>query len=171
MTDAPRRPALPGWDLTFARLVLAGIFAVSAYAKISDPQSFATAIKAFQIVQAAPGLTEESAKEVMAWLAFLVPWIEGVCALALVLGFWARAAALVLFVMLAGFAGALASIVLRGMDVDCQCFGEYFGDAGVTWMSVLRNVVFMAVAAPVLVRGAGLLAFDTWWARRDRDGS
>ena len=106
----------------------------------------------------------------MAWMAFIVPWLEAVCAIALVLGFWTRAAALILFLALIGFAAALASVVLRGMDISCQCFGKYFGDE-VTWMSVLRNVVFMAVAAPVMVRGAGTLAIDTWWARRGRAGS
>ena len=104
-------------------------------------------------------------------------WVEAVCAVALLLGFWTRAAAMVLFALLVGFAGAMISVIARDMEIDCQCFGklDFFGDGSVTWKSILRNVIFLAVAAPVMVRGAGCLSIDTWWSRRgeagDPDGS
>lgn len=168
------KPLVPGWDLALARLVLAGIFGLAAYTKISDPQSFALAISSFDIVQQLPGLDEASAEAVIGWTAYLMAWVEAVCALALLLGFWTRAAAMVLFILLIGFAGAMLSVIARGMAIDCQCFGklDFFGDGEVTWKSILRNVIFMAVAAPVMVRGAGGLGIDTWWARRgESDGS
>jgi hypothetical protein len=64
----------------------------------------------------------------------------------------------------------MLSVIARGLEVDCQCFGEYFG-ARVGWSSIARNVVFMAIAAPVFARGAGMLAIDTAIARRRAAGS
>jgi putative oxidoreductase len=152
----PRRPLLPGWDLAFTRLVLAGIFLFAAYGKLQGVDDFARAIASFKII---------ADHRVIEWLAYITPWIEVVCGVALVLGFWARAAALVLFLMLLGFAAAMVSVIVRGLDVDCQCFGEYFGAGKVGWMSIARNVVFLAVAAPVMARGAGMLAIDTAFAK------
>jgi uncharacterized membrane protein YphA (DoxX/SURF4 family) len=129
--------------------------------KLRGVDDFARAIPKFELV------TDHAIVE---WIAYIVPWIEAVCAFALVIGFWARAAALVLFLMLMGFAAAMLSVIARGLEVDCQCFGEYFG-ARVGWSSIARNVVFMAIAAPVFARGAGMLAIDTAIARRRAAGS
>jgi uncharacterized membrane protein YphA (DoxX/SURF4 family) len=151
-----RRPLLPGWDLAFARLVLAGIFLFAAYMKLRGVDDFARAIPKFELV---------TDRAIVEWVAYIVPWIEATCAAALVIGVWTRAAALVLFVMLLAFASAMLSVIFRGLEIECQCFGEYFG-AKVGWSSVARNVVFMAIAAPIFARGAGMLAIDTAIAKR-----
>lgn len=159
------RPIACGWDLAFARLVLAGIFTFAGVMKLADPHLFATAIKKFEIIQPLADVLGVHAEPILEWLAFIIPGVEIVCGVALVIGLWGRAAALVLFTMLAAFAAGMISVIARGMKIECGCFGEFFG-AEVGWSSVVRNLVFMAVAAPVMVRGSGMLSLDALVSNR-----
>lgn len=147
-----------GLDLCFVRLVLGGLFLFAAVIKLQDPQAFATAIKAFRLLPT----------DVIVWPAFIIPWMELVLAVALVAGLWSRSAALGLALLLIAFGGAMVSVMARGLDVECGCFGRFFGQK-VGWESLVRNVVFLALAAPVVARGGGALALDGLIGR-GRDG-
>jgi len=154
------RPPL-GWDVALARLALGGMFLFTGWMKFGDWQNFAFAIKGFKLLP----------PEVIPWVAYYVPYAELLVGALLVLGLLSRAAALVGFAMLLGFIGAMGSVLWRGLDVECGCFGDYFGDTKITWLSIARNVIFLGLAAPVLVRGPGILCLDglirtVWGPRR-----
>jgi hypothetical protein len=54
---------------------------------------------------------------------------------------------------------AIASAVIRGMSVSCGCFGP--ADTSVTsWPEVIRDFIFVALAAIVALRPPGALALD-----------
>src|SRR5262245_4505675 len=80
-----------------ARLVLGGLFLFAAYAKLKNPLLFAQAIEKFHVVT--PGDHDHITK----LLAFGIPWVELAAGIALILGLWTRAAALVLIGALAAF--------------------------------------------------------------------
>ena len=146
--------AIGGLVLVF-RVILGALFIFAAVMKLSSPASFALAIAAFKIIP-------EHADHVTKLAAYAVPWIELVCGVCLILGLWARSAALVLCLMLVAFIAMILSTMARGMDVSCSCFGKFelpcTGPVG--WCHIVRNAVLLAVAAFVLRKGPGSLAVD-----------
>jgi len=123
-----------------ARLIVAGVFLFAAVGKIADPHSFAEAIANYHLVPDA----------VSSIAASIVPVLEVVLAIALIAGVKERGAALIAGVMLVVFAGAMISTIVRGINLDCGCFGAS-AEARVNGTTVARNVVLalasFAVAA------------------------
>lgn len=117
------------------QIVIGVIFAWAALAKIGDAQAFATQLHNFRIV---PVAFENV-------VAVTLPWIELVAAMALVLNIRARSGALLVCVMLAAFTMAIIVALLRGLDIECGCFGT--ADASrVGFVKVLENAAMLAVA-------------------------
>ncbi len=78
-----------------------------------------------------------------AWAVRVVPVLEVAIGAALVAGVpYAGFAALVLLVGLTAF---LVVALLRGVEAPCACFGS-MSSRPVTWWSVVRNVLLMALA-------------------------
>lgn len=164
------------FGLLAARIVMAGLFLFSGAAKLGwlaplgsigflqpiarasiDPARFAGAINGFQVLHA----------DLVPFAAFAIPWTEVVCAFALLLGIGTRGAARLIIGLLVIFCLAMVSVLLRGIDVDCSCFGKTFGGifgkilgGPVSWLSITRNVVLMAIMLPVAKWGAGMLAIE-----------
>jgi len=96
------------------RLVVGGIFIWAGLLKIFDPLGFAESIanyKAFPQV-------------ISFFLAMVLTWIEVSCGVFLILGIFRSASALLLSGVLASFLVLIAVTILRGIDVDCGCFGS-----------------------------------------------
>lgn len=78
------------------------------------------------------------------WAVRVVPILEVAIGAALVAGLpyagWAAIALLV------GFTVFLVLALLRGVEAPCACFGS-MSSRPVTWWSVVRNVVLVALAA------------------------
>ncbi|MBK7404202.1 MAG: DoxX family membrane protein [Phycisphaerales bacterium] len=148
-----------GVVLLLLRLVTAGLFIWAASVKFADVRTFRQSIKGFHLLP----------EHILDPLAFLVPWTELVCAVALILGLWARSAALVIAGMLAMFAAAVASALLRPeIHVECGCFGKYTllcppGEVG--WCNVGQNALLLAIVLPVILWGPGILSLDRWGGR------
>ncbi|CAN5753836.1 hypothetical protein BH11PLA1_BH11PLA1_08150 [soil metagenome] len=149
------------------RLALGALFLYSGWLKLglsdfggrlatTGPDQFLFAIHKFEIAPI------NDAPRLAAFLAFAIPWTELVIAAALLLGLWSRAAALLAFLLMLAFIGGLAGVLLRDLDVECGCFGSiaFLCPAKISACHIFRNVVFAALAAVVLLRGSGPLAFD-----------
>jgi len=148
-------------SLLVLRLATAGLFVWAAVVKLSGPRDFLYSIKGFKILP----------EHVLQPLAFMVPWTELVCAIALVFGLWGRSAALVLGTMLVVFMGAIVAVLARDMHVECGCFGDFslLCKAGaVGWCNVGQNALMLAIALPVMIWGPGALSWDSWARRRCR---
>lgn len=136
------------------RLVTAGLFIWAALVKLGDTREFVFSIKGFQILP----------EHMLEPLAYMVPWIELVCAAALLLGFWARPAALVIGGMLMVFVGAILSVLIRKLSVECGCFGDFsfLCDAGaIGWCNIGQNGLLFAIALPVMLWGPGVFSWDS----------
>ena len=97
-----------------SRLALAAIFIYSAYAKLKDPWFvFAASIDSYRMLP--PDMT--------IWIAKILPWFELVLGVFLVIGFRVRIMAIICGVLLAGFWLSMLRAYLKGMDIDCGCFG------------------------------------------------
>ncbi|MEM9372481.1 MAG: MauE/DoxX family redox-associated membrane protein [Planctomycetota bacterium] len=144
------------------RIGLGGVFCFAAFKKLSDPQSFAEAIKGFKVLEVA------QFEPLMVTGAFVIPWVEMIAGLMLVFGLRTRAAASAIGLALVGFIGLLISIIARDIDASCSCFGDLnFGCPGkIGWCQVLRNTIMLMPAIYLVWRQGGLLALDEVLARR-----
>lgn len=117
------------------RLVLGGVFAYAAVGKLADPTGFAREIANYQLL---PDYAQH--------VAVSLPTTELVAALTLFAPDrrWRRAGALAIAALLAVLLVAVTSVVLRGINVDCGCFGA--GSGAVTWLTVLRNTGLLGLA-------------------------
>jgi uncharacterized membrane protein YphA (DoxX/SURF4 family) len=144
-----------GWVVLPSRLILGGLFVFAAWMKLSNPQAFADSVLAFKIIP-------EKAEHLSTLTTFVVPWIEMIAGVMLIVGLWARAAALVLSLMLVVFIVGIASVLYRHMDVSCGCFGKFEwpcrGNLG--YCQIGRDVAMLAMGLIVVARGPGPLAID-----------
>jgi len=125
-------------------LVVGGVFVWAAVLKIRDPLAFAQSVANYKIV----------CNLVAFWIGLLLPWLELAAGAFLIVGLWRRTSALLLSAMLAGFIVLVAVTMIRGIDVDCGCFGSLsrkadlgliFQDAALLFMSL---TVFLSKAEP-----------------------
>lgn len=148
-----------------SRLVLGGLFVLSGYLKLGlpslgflptmQPRDFYFAIKKFEMGVGQP---------VMEIMTYSIAWTELLCGLALVVGLWARGAALVIAGLMLAFIGGIVSLMIRGIEVKCTCFGALGvicpSDAPMGACHLARNGVFFGLALVILLVGPGYLALD-----------
>ncbi|MEW5765080.1 MAG: MauE/DoxX family redox-associated membrane protein [Acidobacteriota bacterium] len=127
------------WLDRLGRWTLAGIFLYAAIPKILDPLGFAEDIGHYALVPDA----------VVNTLAVVLPWIEAVAALALLTGFAAEGALLTVNLLLLVFLGALGQAWIRGLDIDCGCFG-HAQDGAPVLLALLRDLGFLALGFTAL---------------------
>jgi len=121
------------------RAVLGSLFVLAGILKLRDGGQFAVEIANYQLLpQLAP------------YLAITLPATEIVAGLALVVPGWRRAGALVLVGLLLAFTVAVTAVKVRGINIDCGCFG---GDSGpITWWTVARDVFLLKLAVLLALR-------------------
>lgn len=151
-THGPERGGFLGFILLLLRLFLGGMFIFAATVKLTGPLDFSDSVKAFKIL---PDHLNQLA-------TFAVPWIEMLCGIALVLGFWSRAAAFVIAGLLAVFIAGIASVLWRGMSVSCGCFGKLqpFCTGPLGMCNIVQNAVLMIIGLLVAALGGGLISLD-----------
>jgi len=139
--SARLRDSLGKWSRIAGLAILSGLFLLAGVSKAIDPTQFLFSIEGYRIL---PGRLEHLA-------ALYLPWFE----ITLGLGVWVprlRAGALLgVSGLLLGFTGAITSVWLRGIDIDCGCFSSILPDAGYA-LTILRNLVLLGIAAALLVR-------------------
>jgi uncharacterized membrane protein YphA (DoxX/SURF4 family) len=90
--------------------------------------------------------------------ALAMPWAEMAAGLLLILGLMTRKAAGATFLLLLMFTGAIATVTVRGMVVDCGCFGSDGSATGP--LLIARNVGLMIAAFLVMRYNTGFLGID-----------
>lgn len=105
-----------GWKAAalIGRLVVGGLFVYAASSKILDPMKFAEEVRAYELV---PVILTNA-------IAIVLPWLELFAGVLLIVGFWRAEARLVIFLMMVGFTFGKVSVEVRGMDIDCGCWGS-----------------------------------------------
>lgn len=159
------------WLSVPIRLALGGLMAFSGWMKLGlhtslglqsvlplktlTPLDFVFAIKGFQL-----GLPEG----LTIFTAFWVAWLELLTGLLLIVGWRGRGAALVVGGLMLAFMAGIASLMVRGLDVNCPCFGaiKLFCEGPMGSCHLVRNSCFLAAAAWVFCFGPGPLAVDGW---------
>ena len=100
--------------LTAARIALGVIFTYAAFLKVSMSWlTFAASIDAYQLLP----------DWAVTPLAQLLPWFELALGLLLVAGFATRWTGTIVTLLLGGFFTAMVQAHMKGLDIDCGCFG------------------------------------------------
>jgi uncharacterized membrane protein YphA (DoxX/SURF4 family) len=123
------------------RLVLGAVFLYASFDKILHPQAFAQAVYNYQVLpDAAVNL-----------VALVLPWLELLLGLCLVGGTWMPGAAVTSTGLLLVFIGALVFNLIRGLDVHCGCFSTETTGEPAGLMTVVRDLVFLALSGYLTV--------------------
>jgi len=121
------------------RLIVGGIFLISGLAKIADPVRFLLTLREFQLL---PNALES-------FLAVYLPWLEFLLGLCIVVGILHRTASLMIAGLNGAFIIAIGSVMARGIEVDCGCFGLLADALHLPDMAdgkaIVRNLVLMAM--------------------------
>jgi uncharacterized membrane protein YphA (DoxX/SURF4 family) len=145
----PRLAAAAPWVSTGARLVLGGVFLIAGGLKVIDPQSAVAAVRAYRLLPAA----------VATIVGWGLPFVEIALGLLLLAGAATRVVAATSAVLLVVFIVAVTSAAVRGLSIDCGCFGGG-GDVAPGQTAYGTEIV----------RDIGLLLLALWlvWQPRSR---
>jgi putative oxidoreductase len=139
-----RHPAVH-WLLA---LVLGGVFVYASLSKIEDPRAFAKIIYHYQVIGPSAFFGFVPANLV----AVSLPWIELLAGVLLITGLWRREAAVITAIMLAVFVVAVASTMVRGIDIqNCGCFALDASGRSAGFKLIAGDLALLAAALVVAV--------------------
>lgn len=138
---------------TLARLGLAAVWITSGLLKAVDPAQTYVAVRAYDVLpRSAVGI-----------VAGVLPWFELALGLLLLLGIGTRVVAGLSAGLLLLFVAGVSQAWVRGLSIDCGCFGgggavapgqtQYVGE-------ILRDIGFLALAGWLVVRPRTVLAAE-----------
>jgi uncharacterized membrane protein YphA (DoxX/SURF4 family) len=117
------------------RLVVGGVFLLAGVLKISDPGKFAEEVGNYRLLP----------HELNNLVAIVIPWIEVVAGIFVLMGVWLRAGAQVIGGLTLIFLGAILSALIRGLNIDCGCFGTINGQrVGLVSLAIDAALFFLA---------------------------
>jgi putative oxidoreductase len=125
-----------------ASLTLGGIFIYAGIDKIHDPLQFADSVAAFGILPAA----------FISLLALSLPPFEVACGLLLLWPPTRRVGALAVALVSLMFFAALLSALLRGLTLDCGCFGSGAPSRPRMWVELGLDIVLFGGSTFVYLR-------------------
>ena len=129
--------------LLIFRIILGLIFIYSGILKIIDVQGFSDSIFNYKLL---PDL-------IVNILAVLLPWIELTAGLLLTLGICVKENAFIINILLAVFIIAITINLLRGLDINCGCFGTENGTK-IGFTKLIENSILFCI-------GIFLMVFDS----------
>lgn len=125
------------------RILIAAIFILSSSTKLFHPAKLADSIDNYRIV---PDLL----KFTIMPAAYIIPWLQLICAIMILIDLYARTSALILSGLLAFFTVAIAQAWARKIEIECGCFdmliewGEKVGS-----QAVIRDLLFLSMTLAV----------------------
>ncbi len=114
------------------RIILGLVFIISSIEKIIDPESFAVSITNYRIFPIFA----------VNFVAIIVPWVELITGLFVLFGFVIKESSFIVNIMLIIFIILIASAFIRGLDIECGCFGTLDGQK-VGLQKIIENVVLL----------------------------
>jgi uncharacterized membrane protein YphA (DoxX/SURF4 family) len=143
------------------RVVPGGIFLIAGLAKISDPARFLLTLRELELF---PGSIDRL-------LAVYLPWLEFVLGLFLLLGILHRTSALLLALVNIFFIGAIISLRIRGIEIDCGCFGLLADILKLPdkadFRAVIRNLLFAGMCLYVFQAKNSLFSLEGYLRKRN----
>ncbi|HTP80632.1 MAG TPA: MauE/DoxX family redox-associated membrane protein [Bacteroidota bacterium] len=111
------------------RILVGLLFILAGAEKMGDTEAFALSIMNYQL----------SSESVATLLATVLPWVEFLAGLAILTGVYFRGASLIAALSLVLFTGAVATALLRRLDISCGCFTQDPAVGKISWLKVAEN--------------------------------
>lgn len=124
------------WLLLALRVFLGALFIYAGALKLGNPQAFADSIATFQMLPYAA----------ISLLVLALPPFEIAAGILVIVGWKLRSASFAVVVLCVVFGVALAQALLRGLMVDCGCFGSSEPSTFNMWMSLGRGLILLGSA-------------------------
>jgi putative oxidoreductase len=121
------------------RLLIGGTFLYAGVEKILSPFDFSVAIYNYRLF---PG-------PVIGIAAAMMPWVEALAGLCLLVGFNTKGAATITSFLLLTFVGLIIISAIRGLDIDCGCFGGVERKVGL--QAILEDTALFLVSTSILL--------------------
>jgi uncharacterized membrane protein YphA (DoxX/SURF4 family) len=129
--------------LLAGRILIGIVFLYAAYTKLRQPWLlFALSIDSYRLLPEWAALT----------LARTLPWLELLLGIALIAGFRLRITASVSTILLGGFLAVMIRSYVKGLGIDCGCFG--FGEA-LSGMTLARDSLLFACSLALVIGSTG----------------
>jgi uncharacterized membrane protein YphA (DoxX/SURF4 family) len=123
-------------------LLVAAVFLYAGVLKAWEPIKFAEDIQKYHILSWPLGVR----------LAFYLPWLEIICALALLIRGLRRGAAAILTLLTLVFIAVTIAAKVRGINLDCGCFGSAAKNLPFAWHLVIDFALLGALLLLVRLR-------------------
>ena len=129
--------------MALIRWAIALVFLIAGALKIADPGLFLEDIQAYRLLPY--GLAFAT--------ALILPWLEVFASLAVLCKRWDTGALLSLTLIILVFTLALASAWIRGLDINCGCFGHNPETSSNYPLAILRNsAIFLGLVGLLLAK-------------------
>ena len=135
------------WLHLSARILLGGVFVYASWDKLFHPLEFARIIAGYQILP----------ERVVGLVAAVLPFLELICGILLITGFWSLPSLACVGGLLGIFMAALIQASLRGLAIDCGCFATSGADDKAGLKTILRDSTIL------------LLWMKLFWYYRSRE--
>ncbi len=123
------------WSLLALRLFIGGVFIYAGLIKIDKPLAFADSIATFQVLP----------PQLINLVALALPLFEILVGGLLIFGIFQRQAAFALTFVTILFVVLLVQALVRGLQVDCGCFGFGAPSPLSTWSSLGRDLFLLTI--------------------------
>lgn len=144
-----------------SRLVLGGVFLVAGVTKAFDAGGFASSIRSYEL-----GLPE--------WFvslsAYGLPYLEILIGAYLIAGLFTNVSAWATNAMMIVFILALLQGALRGLEIDCGCFGGATTEESPSlWSAFFRDAGLLALGLHIVFAPTGRFSVDALLQRGSRE--
>jgi uncharacterized membrane protein YphA (DoxX/SURF4 family) len=120
--------------LNLVRIALGVIFIYAAIPKILRPDEFADAINNYRILP----------YFLVNLMAICLPYVELLIGIFLIFGFRIKAVSFGALTLMVIFIIAVFSAWIRGIDINCGCFGT--GKEIISYKEIIRDIIFLLMA-------------------------
>lgn len=124
------------WIVLTLRMIVGAVFIYAGATKIIHPDRFADSIATFQLLP----------DYLIGILALGLPPFEVIAGIMMIVGWKHRVANLSILLLTVIFAMAIVQGLIRGIEIDCGCFGGGNPSATKTWMSLGRDLLLFLAA-------------------------
>lgn len=142
------------WLGLLARLVLGGVWLYAGALKLPHPEASVSAVRAYQLLPL--GATQ--------FVGYVLPVLEVVIGALLLLGLLTRVSGAVSAVLQVGFIIGIVSVWVRGIPINCGCFGDGGYDPNAfdkyPW-EIARDVGLLLLSALLVWRPSTPFALDS----------
>lgn len=136
--------------LFLLRIILGFIFIYSGFIKIIDTQGFSNSISNYKLLP----------EVFINFFAIILPWIELSSGLLLLLGISVKENAFIINLLLSVFLIAIIISLIRGLDINCGCFGT-IGGTKIGTAKLIENCLLLLTGIILMIYDSKILVLHS----------